>query len=106
MTTRHRSTLSDLTNRAACAFLKRYLPRAKTFLPYLDSGLTPWYDIFPLSLPDEPIPTALTEAHEAGGPTNPVYYDLNGRISTVPHDGVNIIVTRHGNSTTVTKVTR
>ena len=75
-------------------------------MPYLDSGLTPWYDIFPHSLPDEPIPTALTEAHEAGGPTNPVYYDLNGRISTVPHDGVNIIVTRHGNSMTVTKVTR
>ena len=72
-----------------------------TFEPYLESGLTPWYDIYPLWLPDEPIPTSV-ERIEADDEVL-MYYDLLGHHKTTPFDGFNIIVTNKGKQTKVFK---
>ena len=74
----------------------------KTFEPYLESGLTPWYDIYPLWLHDEPIPTAV-EQIEADGDSVMLYYDMLGHYQTTPFHGFNIVVTRKGKHTTVSK---
>ena len=75
----------------------------KTFEPYLESGLTPWYDIYPLRLPDEPVITAVeqTQADEDNAVT--WYYDLLGHCRRVPFGGFNIVVTRNGKQTKVYK---
>ena len=75
----------------------------KTFEPYLESGLTPWYDIYPLHFPDEPIPTAIREMEAQEGEPVYYYYDLNGRRSMSPHDRFNIVVKQQGPHTRVTK---
>lgn len=75
----------------------------KTFEPYVESGLTPWYDIYLLRLPDEPIPMAVDEVDTHEGDPVYYYYDLNGRRSMSPHDGFNIVVKRQGQHTHATK---
>ena len=75
----------------------------KTFEPYLESGLTPWYDIYPLHFPDEPIPTAIREVEGQEGDPVYYYYDLNGRRNMSPHDRFNIVVKQQGPHTRVTK---
>ena len=55
-----------------------HLRREQTFEPYLESGLTPWYDIFPLKLPEEPVITAVTEIDYSNGDKTS-YYDIFGR---------------------------
>lgn len=74
----------------------------KTFEPYLEGGLTPWYDIYPLLLPDEPVPTHV-EQIEADGDDVLLYYDLLGHYQTTPFNGFNIVVTRKGKQTKVLK---
>lgn len=76
--------------------------REMTFEPYLESGLTPWYDIYPLRLPDEPIPTAVDEV-ETQESNELYYYDLTGHRSTTPHDGFNIVVKRQDGHNRATK---
>ena len=73
-----------------------------TFEPYLESGLTPWYDIYPLLLPDEPIETSV-EQIEAGGEDVSHYYDLLGHHRMTPFNGMNIIVTHNGKLTKISK---
>lgn len=73
----------------------------KTFEPYLESGLTPWYDIYPLWLPDEPVQTSV-EQIEADDDVI-MYYDLLGHCRRVPFNGFNIIVKRKGNQATALK---
>ena len=75
----------------------------KTFEPYLESGLTPWYDIYPLWLPDEPIETSARQI-VADNEEIVTYYDLTGHRQATPFDGFNIVVTRNGRQTTVSKV--
>ena len=73
-----------------------------TFEPYLESGLTSWYDIYPLLLPDEPIQTSV-EQIEADGEGVSHYYDLLGHHKMTPFNGMNIIVTHNGKQTKVSK---
>lgn len=73
----------------------------KTFEPYLESGLTPWYDIYPLWLPDEPVQTSVGQIEADGGEVT--YYDLLGHSGPVPFNGMNIVVMRNGGQTTVLK---
>ena len=83
--------------------LKRnHQKREQTFEPYIESGLTPWYDIFPLKLPDEPVPTVINEVDCHQG-EEVQYYDLTGHCSSTPHDGFNIVVKRQGQYIQATK---
>ena len=52
----------------------------KTFEPYLESGLTPWYDIYPLSLPDEPVITGITPVVSDVNQQNEEWYTIDGLI--------------------------
>ena len=52
----------------------------KTFEPYLESGLTPWYDIYPLWLPDEPIITGVTSIVSDLNQMNEKWYTIDGLI--------------------------
>ena len=62
--------------------------------PYIDSGLTPWYDVFPLELPSAPIITDVQriEAEISAG----CYYDLYGRnLGTAKPTTPGIYIHRH-----------
>ena len=54
-----------------------------------------WYDIYPLWLPDEPIPTALEQV-ETDGDDVLRYYDVLGHYSSTPYNGFNIVITGKG----------
>ncbi len=69
--------------------------------PYADGGLSPWYDVYPLSIPiDDPVITSITQVE--GNLQSTIYYDLMGHPSPTPHSGVNIVVTRQGNRQSTT----
>lgn len=75
---------------------------AKSFEPYLESGLTPWFDIYPLKLPDEPVLTSIDQI-VADDDAIIMYYDLLGHSSSTPFKGFNIVVARNGTHTTTIK---
>ena len=67
--------------------------KERTYEPYVDGGLTDWCDIFPLNLPEKPIPTAIDNVEADSDNDLPlIYYDRLGRQSNNPFPGMNIIV--------------
>ena len=78
----------------------------KTFEPYLESGLTPWYDIYPLRLPEEPIITSVTTITIDSTPTQVGWYSIGGLYlgSQQPHDrGIYIFNNGNGRKVAIVK---
>lgn len=73
----------------------------KTFTPYYESSLTPWYDIYPLRLPNGPVLTSGEQIHADDDMI--MYYDLLGNHRPVPFNGFNIVMIRKGGQTQVLK---
>ena len=56
-------------------------PRLKediSYAPYEDGGISPWFTVYPLSLPEEPITTSV-ETPQASSTTSPTWYTIDGR---------------------------
>lgn len=61
-------------------FLPRQLKdESAIWEPYTEGGISPWYVVYPLLLPDDPIITAADRIEVDNSPKSLRYYDLNGR---------------------------
>ena len=76
--------------------------RLRNNVPYVESGLSTGFDVLPTEI-KEPVITAIDDiAKDAAGDVT-LYYDLLGHPSAIPHQGINIVVTRRGSDARVSK---
>ena len=82
---------------------------SKRTKPVPDSETDPSsnYEIYPLDMSEDPVPTAVREALMPKTVIGVTYFNLMGQESSHPYEGINIVVTRYSDgSTSAVKVLR
>jgi|GEM_PF-6497287 len=75
------------------------------FAPFVDGGISPWFEVFPLNLPTgDPIVTGINDVETNRGDAIIRYIDAMGHCSVQPFKGFNIVVIQQGGQRRVQKV--
>jgi len=73
--------------------------------PFVDGGISPWFEVFPLNLPTgDPIVTGINDVETNRGDAIIRYIDAMGHCSVQSFKGFNIVVIQQGGQRRVQKV--
>ena len=71
--------------------------------PYTAGGVSEQFLVYPLELPDDPIPTAITTVEGEKTVNSVRYYNVAGMESDVPFKGMNIVVKTYSDGSRTTE---